>query len=279
MGLVEFDLPPAVPLSALALKRGRRWNVGDPFPRVEVTARRLLPDAAAYARVCGFPLADPLPVTYPDVLARGLQLAALTSRDFPLPVLGILHTEQRIEAVRPIAATEALAGRVWIEGPRVARQGGEFDLHTVITSAGQEVWHGTTTILSRALRGDGVKRPRPQEPAWQTRRSVVWSLPADQGRRYAAVSGDTNPIHLWPVTARLFGFKRPIAHGWWALARALAEMDVDVPSSCVITARFAKPLPLPGKVTFASGPLANGAGQRFELRRKDVAVSGEVRPR
>lgn len=278
MGVISYDLPPQVPLRALALKRGRRWPAGEPFPRIEVTARRLLPDARAYAKVCGFPLADPLPLTYPDVLARGLQLAALTSADFPLPLLGILHTEQRIEAVRPIAATEALAGRVWIEGPRPARRGGEFDLHTVITVAGEEVWHGTTTILSRAIPGDGVKRPRPQAPTWRTERSVVWRLPADQGRRYAAVSGDNNPIHLWPLTARLFGFKRPIAHGWWALARALAEMDTDVPPSCVVTARFEKPLSLPGKVVFASGPLAGG-GHAFELRRKDVAVSGEVRAR
>src|SRR6266487_1403229 len=48
---------------------------------------------------------------------------------------------------------------------------------------------------------------------------VVWELPADLGRRYAAVSGDRNPIHLYRLTAWLFGFRRPIAHGMWAAAR------------------------------------------------------------
>ena len=42
-------------------------------------------------------------------------------------------------------------------------------------------------------------------------RSTRWRLPADQGRRYAAVSGDYNPIHLYGWAARPFGFKQPIA--------------------------------------------------------------------
>jgi acyl dehydratase len=89
---------------------------------------------------------------------------------------------------------------------------------------------------------------------------VDWRVPADQGRRYAAVSGDYNPIHLSAWTARPFGFKRPIAHGWWTLARALAELDTDLPASCVIEARFVSPLSLPGTVFFESGPIAGGMG-------------------
>lgn len=37
-------------------------------------------------------------------------------------------------------------------------------------------------------------------------------VPGNAGRAYGALSGDRNPIHLFPFTSQLFGFKRPIAH-------------------------------------------------------------------
>lgn len=274
---LEFDVPPQVPLARLATHRGHAHTAGAPLPPIEARARRLVPDPDAYARVCGFPLGGPLPPTYPDVLTRGLQLAVLTHAAFPFPLLGILHTEQRIVARRDLHAEEAMSGRSWVEGLRPARRGVEFELHSAVTVAGVEVWHGTSTILSRSLPGDGQKRPRPQEPAWTPARSVVWRLPPDLGRRYAAVSGDHNPIHLHPLTARLFGFKRPITHGWWAIARAVAELDTDIQTPWQLHARFSSPLPLPGRVCFTSGPLRTG-GHHFELRRREVCLSGEVRP-
>ena len=65
----------------------------------------------------------------------------------------------------------------------------------------EEVWRGVTSILSRDLPGHGERRASPEEPAFKRTRSVRWRLPADLGRRYAAVSGDYNPIHWrapWP---------------------------------------------------------------------------------
>ncbi|MER6608929.1 MaoC/PaaZ C-terminal domain-containing protein [Streptomyces sp. NPDC000927] len=95
--------------------------------------------------------------------------------------------------------------------------------------------------------------------------SVVaeWRLPADLGRRYGAVSGDRNPIHLYPLTARLLGFPRPIAHGMWTVARCLAE----APASGTIRrvrADFRAPVPLPATVTYAAdatGFQLRGAGR------------------
>ena len=50
------------------------------------------------------------------------------------------------------------------------------------------------------------------------------SAPRDIGRRYGRVTGDLNPIHLSALSARLFGFRRAIAHGMWTKARALAAL-------------------------------------------------------
>ncbi|MFH9475835.1 MaoC/PaaZ C-terminal domain-containing protein [Streptomyces anulatus] len=88
-----------------------------------------------------------------------------------------------------------------------------------------------------------------------------WRLPGDLGRRYGAVSGDRNPIHLHPVTARLFGFPRAIAHGMWTVARCLAEAG-DPSSIRSVRAGFRAPVLLPATVTYA----ADATGNAFELR-------------
>lgn len=273
---LSFPTPPEVPLWKALTHRPGALPAGGSIPAIEARADRLGGDPAAYARVCGFPAVDPLPVTWPAVAARGLQMAVMTHPAFPLPVPGIVHVRQQIRWTRPLGASEALSVAVRVEGHRVVRLGGEFDLETEVRDGAGVVWSAVTTILSKALPGDGQKRPRPQDVPFPSARSTRWRLPADQGRRYAAVSGDWNPIHLHPLSARLFGFKRPIMHGWWLLARALAELDEDVPAAGSLDVRFVSPVPLPGTVGFRSGPASGGL--RFELGGpRGPCLVGEVR--
>ena len=42
------------------------------------------------------------------------------------------------------------------------------------------------------------------------------------------MSGDYNPIHLYGLTARLLGFRRPIAHGMYLVARAVADIETQL---------------------------------------------------
>ena len=268
---LSFETPPSVSLARVFLKRGR----GVEIPRIEASARSLPGDAAAYAAICGFASASPLPITWPNVLTAGLQRAVLTSAAFPLRLLGIVHTRQVITRKRHISPDEALSGSAWVEGFRPARSGGEFDLTVVVRAGEEEVWR----ILSRDLPGHGERRASPEEPAFKRTRSVRWRLPADLGRRYAAVSGDYNPIHWSWITARPFGFSRAIAHGWWTLARALAELDGDLPEAVTVSARFRAPVPLPSTVTFESGTFESGSGERghrFVLLRGQPCLTGEV---
>ncbi|MFR0358955.1 MaoC family dehydratase [Streptomyces sediminimaris] len=96
-----------------------------------------------------------------------------------------------------------------------------------------------------------------------------WHLGGDVGRRYGAASGDRNPIHLYPLTARLFGFPRAVAHGMWTAARCLAAHGA--PERVRVRAEFRAPVLLPGTVTYAAD------GGRFELRGGErVHVSGVV---
>jgi acyl dehydratase len=87
---------------------------------------------------------------------------------------------------------------------------------------------------------------------------VTWRLAGDLGRRYAAVSGDRNPIHLHPLTAKALGYPRQLAHGMWSLARCVAAVENRLPDAVTVEAAFKKPVLLPGTVAFGQEPRDDG---------------------
>jgi acyl dehydratase len=125
------------------------------------------------------------------------------------------------------------------------------------------VWEGVSTNLHRGGGSDDAAR-EPERPGADPPAVAEWRLSGDLGRRYAAVSGDRNPIHLHPLSARLFGFPRAIAHGMWTKARCLAAMQGSLPEAFAVEVRLRKPILLPGKVTF--GEAREGDVVRFAVR-------------
>ncbi|MCX4989257.1 MULTISPECIES: MaoC/PaaZ C-terminal domain-containing protein [unclassified Streptomyces] len=251
-----------------------------PRPDAPVPATRLvlsgvrvdLAHLAAYERVCGFATgADVLPVTYPHVLAFPLAMRIMAARAFPLPLLGLVHTSIEITQHQEPAATAEYELAVLVEGLAPHRRGTEATVLTEARSHGRLVWESRSTYLARHRSRE--KTPRNASPKEPTSLPAVaeWHLAQDVGRRYGAVSGDRNPIHLHPLTARLFGFPRAIAHGMWTVARCLAEYG---PQEAVgVRAEFRAPVPLPGTVTYAV------RGPSFELRAGElVHLTGDVRP-
>jgi acyl dehydratase len=76
-------------------------------------------------------------------------------------------------------------------------------------------------------------------------------VPGDIGRRYARVSGDANPIHLHPLTAKALGQPAAIAHGMWTKARCLAALEGSLPEAYTVDVRFKLPLRLPARAAFS----------------------------
>ena len=115
------------------------------------------------------------------------------------------------------------------------------------------------------FRPGGGRPPRELEDDDDAQLAFVaeWRLPGDLGRRYASVSGDRNPIHMHPLTAKLFGFPRAIAHGMWTKARCLAALEPSLPDAYEVTVEFRKPLLLPGRATLERG------GERLRVRSGD----------
>ncbi|MEM6797233.1 MAG: MaoC/PaaZ C-terminal domain-containing protein, partial [Acidobacteriota bacterium] len=89
---------------------------------------------------------------------------------------------------------------------------------------------------------------------------------AATGRRYARVSGDFNPIHLWPATSKPLGFRRPIAHGMNLVSRAYAGLEAAASAGPHrLEVRFKTPAPLPGEVRCFYPPPGSAGERSFEL--------------
>jgi acyl dehydratase len=204
----------------------------------------------SYAEVCGFEPSQTLPFTYPHVLAFPLHMGIMTDGSFPYPAIGTVHLRNAITQHRPIAPTETLDVSATAQHLRPHTKGKVFDLVTTVTSGEETVWESTSTYL-RVGRGDeSASEGEPFDLVPAT--GVEWRLGGDLGRRYAAVSGDRNPIHLYPLTAKAFGFKRQIAHGMWSKARCVAAFASRIPDAATVEVEFRKPIFLPGKVAFGS---------------------------
>ena len=52
-----------------------------------------------------------------------------------------------------------------------------------------------------------------------------WALDSAAGRRFAALNGDRNPIHVSATLAQLFGFRGCVAHGMLLLARSVISIQ------------------------------------------------------
>jgi acyl dehydratase len=267
---------------------------GDDVPDLELSLAGVKTEperVAAYAKVCGFSLRDQLPPTYPHVLAFPLHMAVMADGRFPFGAVGLVHVENRIVQHRPIGVDEELKLCVHPTPLQPHKRGKTFGLITEAWSGSQKVWDSTSTMLHRG--GEGVvevstamrtkAQPRPDDEDADDGReltpSAEWRLGGDLGRRYAAVSGDRNPIHMHSLTARPLGFPSAIAHGMWTKARCLAALEGRLPDAFAIDVRFRKPIRLPGKVEF----LSNAGSEEIEFAVRDAKrqiphLDGQVKP-
>lgn len=267
MPVRELAAPPSPAAGYLRAARaavpglpGSVGGQGDALPDVELVVRGVSADRArlaAFARVCCLRVGDGLPATYPRVLAFGLALRLMTDRRFPLPAAGLVHVRDRISVLTPLTVDDPLDLSVRATGLATVARGTQFDLVTEASLGGEVAWREVSTYLRR--RGPARATPPPADGGpEQPAPGAVWEASADIGRRYAAVSGDCNPIHLSPLTARLFGFPRSVAHGMWTAARCLAALEGRLPAAYLYDVELKRPVLLPGRVAFRAAETGRG---------------------
>ncbi|WP_020663811.1 MaoC/PaaZ C-terminal domain-containing protein [Amycolatopsis benzoatilytica] len=271
------ELTSAPSLATLYPKALLRRGGGSTLPATELVRPEVVVDpehVAAYNEVCGFRFSDELPVTYPHMLVFGLQMALMTEPDFPFPLLGLVHVENRITQHRPLRLGETFRVSVRAENLRPHEKGRQFDMVSEARAGTEVVWTEVSTYLHRSGSGSAPAARTQLTPPTPT---ALWAIPGDIGRRYAEVSGDRNPIHLHPLTARMFGFPKAIAHGMWTKAHALASLEGRLPDAYTVTVRFKQPVLLPARAAFTAWQTADGwAFELWHARKPKPHLDGVV---
>lgn len=277
-------------LYATALSRSARHVLrtsggATALPEVTYEAHGLQADVeqlAAYQQLVGEPGTDELPAGYVHVLAFPLAMALMVRSDFPLPVLGMVHIANHVTQHRPVLLGEELSARASAINPTRHRRGTQLELALEIRSGRELVWQGSSTYLApkRHLPHLPEAGPSPQLPEEPAQPTALWHLGPQVAKRYAEVSGDRNPIHVSRLGAKLFGFARPIAHGMYTAARALAEVGPRRGPAFDWRVRFAKPVMLPSTVALHISPDGQGVSFHGYRAGKDrTHFTGSVRPR
>ncbi len=261
---------------------GRRGEI--PRRRLAVERRGIEIDPGrveAYRRVTGGGGGSALPLTYPALWETALALELLAAGDFPLPSRGLLHLESELLHLRPLYPDDRPRCRVELDGVEEHPQGLRLTLVSRNWNAsGQLCLEDTLVMLARLPDASGSRARREAadaraDPAGEWREVESWRLRSNHGRRYARVSGDFNPIHLWSWSSRPFGFRRPILHGFCTqamVARALVERCLGGDPARLRRLRifFRSPLPLPARVELRVARKESGSGGYFRLIREEA---------
>lgn len=273
----RFHGPALLPMYGKALiasGKGGRRSAND-MPSLSAGIEGVRTDTAdlrRYREVCGFETSSLCPITWPHILAFPLHIRLMTDTAFPLPLMGLVHLRNRIEQHRGVQQGEIIELQARIANATDTERGLEFDILTEASASGQVIWVEYSTLLYRQPTGDGGgKKEAPSAPKMLSGQATL-QAPSNTGYRYGRVSGDMNPIHLHPLSAKAFGFPRNIAHGMWSKAHCLALIEkADGPlENVTVEAQFKKPFFLPG-----TGILTwerNGRDAPFRLLNKDASA-------
>ncbi|MFC8734308.1 MaoC/PaaZ C-terminal domain-containing protein [Luteimicrobium sp. NPDC057192] len=248
---------------------------------------------ASYGRLVGEPASDVLPAGFVHVLAFPVATALMTRDDFPLPLLGMVHLANTVRVARPVVVGDVLEVRAWAQDLRPHRRGAQVDLVTEVRTDPADdapAWRGVSTYLAKDVtvpataelsEAHGGIPPRGSDNSRQHPLPTGrWTLDAATGRRYAAVSGDRNPIHLSALSAKALGFPRAIAHGMYTASRALAGVARERGDAYDWSVEFARPVLLPGVVDVSVRPDgARWVYEGWDARKGATHFTGSVVPR
>src|SRR5680860_668760 len=171
-------------------------RTGDTLPTTARQADGVAVDTehlARYSAVCGFGLRADLPLTYPHVLAFGLQMQLLTGADFPFPAVGLVHVANRFEAARTVRSRRsrvdsgrAASNRLATCTRPTAGNGKSAPVRSCICSPNAS----TCGYVS----GRSARSPKPQTAAYRATCSVSTVTP----RASNVAAGSVSPLRRTP---------------------------------------------------------------------------------
>ena len=213
---------------------------------------------AEFRQAVGAPMNGVLPSLYLHSLAFPLAMSLMVQDDFPLPLLGMIHLSNQVDVDQPLGEHEAFDIEVHSENLSAHPHGVTSDLVMRLVVDGQDRVLLRSTFLAKGVRLEGRTPEKSAHPAFAVpQRTASWKLDQGTGRRWAAVAGDYNPIHLSALSAKALGMPAAIAHGIYLAARALAGIE-PANGTYRWSIEFKTPVVLPASVDLAFQPQADG---------------------
>jgi NAD(P)-dependent dehydrogenase (short-subunit alcohol dehydrogenase family)/acyl dehydratase/putative sterol carrier protein len=207
---------------------------------------------------------------FPVTLVRDLFMKFVEDPEFNGDLSRMVHGEQVFSVRRPIQAWDLLSPRARVLGIEDKSSGQILNLGQQIYCEGELVVEMESRLFFRG-ESKGEKsaaavppaKPAPPPPASAGRpvptSTFTVAVAVDHPKRYADVSGDTNPIHLDEALAKSVGFKGVIMHGLGTLALVVAKLPKPLER---LSVRFAKPV-YPGE-TLTTSIWRKGNALEFE---------------
>jgi len=200
--------------------------------------------------------------------ASGLSLAGciVTHPKFPLkPITNLIHIKQTISQLSPLEPGVLLKKRLVMGGGKVTERGTEIEglMELYNGDSNTLVAIGKSTFLIPSKRG--IRKEDPKIESIGHTKSLSFHIPSNAGIKYANVSGDYNPWHISTILAKLFGFKKAIAQGYYSANRCLAALDELPPYPLHLEIEWVKPLFMPSQVKFTERKSHDGNKIIFDL--------------
>lgn len=230
------------------------------LPNLEVRMDNLLiteKEVEAYNKICGFGVTNNVVSTYLFVKSFNIKTYIMSSLEMPFPMLGLVHFANKIKQIEPLPYNEKFS-IVSRTGNLVAHTKGQaFEINTKILVNEKPIWEETMVTLCKGKEGIGEVLDWDIEDVPQKHERKVWGFDKNLGLEYAKASGDFNPIHIHPMTAKLFGFKRNIAHGMFTASKVLAQSHKVWDKAHEFAVSFKTPIFLPSTVVYRSAETKN----------------------
>jgi len=192
-------------------------------------------NVSKYRKICGFSQdSNEVPLSYPYLIIFPIQSLLLIDPSFPFPAMGIIHLANNIQQFKIINIDTIVTASVRFDSIVLPHaKGYVFNvISEIYESDGTTLmWRSTSTYLYRTRVSKDVDATTLYESKIKTedvdtcKEIKSYKCPVGFGLKYAAISGDYNPIHLYALTAKMFGFPRgAIVHGMWSNGTCVAAL-------------------------------------------------------
>jgi acyl dehydratase len=193
-----------------------------------------------------------IPAAYFFTLTMRSQLALMCDKTFPFPLMGIVHLTNTINVVGDLDPKKPVDLETIVDLP-YKEEGSLFpEVAINIKQNGKTVIKCTSSYIKiRKRKGPKIEKKAEEVPARRKADYTEELKYADNiGWKYAAVSGDYNPIHLIGAFAKSTGFPSTIAHGWCSLTKVFTIIEKQTGKDLKnISVAFKTPVPIPNTLS------------------------------